>query len=80
MDEYKKIFKNKNFRYIILSCLRFVPDQLMLRLQYRIKFKRKLDLKSPKRFTEKIQWYKIFYKNDLMPKRSDKYMAEVNKI
>ncbi len=75
MDEYKKIFKNKKLRYGILSFLRFIPDRQMLKLQYRIKFKRKLDLKSPKRFTEKIQWYKLYYKNDIMPSCSDKYMV-----
>lgn len=75
MDGYKKILKNKKLRYGILSCLRFVPDKAMLKLQYRIKFKRKLDLKSPKRFTEKIQWYKLYYKNDIMPQCSDKYLV-----
>lgn len=75
MDEYKKILKNKKLRYGILSCLKFIPDQLMLKLQYLIKFKRKLDLKHPKRFTEKIQWYKLYYKNDNMPQCSDKYLV-----
>ena len=75
MDEYKKILKNKNLRYRILSLLRFVPDKTMLRLQYRVKFGRKLNLKSPERFTDKIQWYKLNYKNPVMPQCSDKYMV-----
>ncbi len=75
MDEYKKILKDKNFRYRILSLLRFVPDKPMLQLQYRVKFGRKLNLKSPERFTEKIQWYKLYYKNPVMPQCSDKYMV-----
>lgn len=75
MDEYKKLLKNKELRYRILSLLRFVPDEWMLRLQYRIKFRRKLNLKNPKRFTEKIQWYKLYYRNDLMPQCSDKYLV-----
>lgn len=75
MDEYKKIFKNKNLRYRILSLMRFVPDKPMLQLQYWIKFRRKLNLRSPERFTEKIQWYKLNYKNPVMPQCSDKYMA-----
>ena len=75
MDEYKKILKNKNLRYFILYCLKFIPDRAMLKLQYRIKFKRKLDLKAPKRFTEKIQWYKLFYKNPIMPRCSDKLLV-----
>lgn len=75
MDEYKKLLKNKDLRYRILSLLRFMPDEWMLRLQYRVKFGRRLNLKDPKRFTEKIQWYKLHYKNDLMPQCSDKYLV-----
>lgn len=73
MDEYKKLISNKKIRYGILSLLRFVPDKQMLQMQYWIKFRRKLDLKAPKRFTDKIQWYKLYYKNPLMPQCSDKY-------
>ena len=73
MDGYKNILKNKELRYKLLSALKFVPDKTMLKLQYFIKFRRKLDLKNPKRFTEKIQWYKLYYKNDIMPGCSDKY-------
>lgn len=75
MDEYKKFLKSQNLRYGILSFLKFIPDRTMLKLQYRIKFKRKLNLKSPERFTEKIQWYKLYYKNDIMPRCSDKYQV-----
>ena len=70
--DYKKIFKNKKMRFKILSALRFVPDKLMLKIQYRIKFGRKLDLKNPKRYTEKIQWYKLNYRNPNMQVCADK--------
>ena len=75
MDEYKKLFKNTNLRYRILSLLRFVPDKPMLQLQYWVKFRRRLNLKSPERFTEKIQWYKLYHKSPLMPQCSDKYQV-----
>jgi hypothetical protein len=45
----------------------------MLKLQYRIKLGRKLDLKNPKRYTEKIQWYKLHYRNPVMMDCVDKY-------
>ncbi len=73
MDEYKKLLKNKKSRYALLYLLRFIPDKTMLKLQYKIKFRRKLHLENPKRFTEKIQWYKLNYKNAIMPACSDKY-------
>lgn len=75
MDGYKKIISSQKIRFSILHAMRWVPDKWMLKLQYRIKFKRKLDLNNPRRFTEKIQWYKLYYKNDLMAKCSDKYVV-----
>ena len=71
--DYKKIIRNRKTRFLILKLLGFVPDSVMLKLQYRIKLGRKLDLKAPKRFTEKLQWYKINYRNPLMHKCVDKY-------
>ena len=73
MELYKKIFKNPATRKFILNCLRFVPDSLMLKMQYRIKLHRSLNLKNPKRFTEKIQWYKINYRNPIMHQCVDKF-------
>lgn len=71
--DYKKIIKNRNTRFLILKLLGFVPDSIMLKLQYRIKLGRSLDLKHPKRFTEKLQWYKINYRNPIMHQCVDKY-------
>lgn len=57
----------------IISMLNWLPDKTMLKLQYRVKLKRKLNLKAPKRFTEKIQWYKINYRTPVMRNCVDKY-------
>lgn len=75
MNEYKKIFRNKKLRFKILSLLRFIPDKQMLQLQYRIKMKQKLNLKDPKRYTEKIQWYKLYYRDPVMQQCADKYLV-----
>ncbi len=73
MNFYKKIIPSKNLRFKILNILSFIPDKMMLRIQYFIKLKRWLNLKNPKRYTEKIQWYKLYYRNPLMVKCVDKY-------
>ena len=73
MDFYKKIFKSKKLRFKILQMLKFVPDVPMLKLQYRIKQGRALNLKSPERFTEKMQWYKLYYRDPAMQRCADKY-------
>ena len=73
MNGYKKIISSQKTRFAILKFLKFIPDKLMLKLQYRIKLKRKLNLKNPERYTEKIQWYKLNYRNPVMMKCVDKY-------
>ena len=70
---YKNIIRSQRVRLAILGCLNWIPDSIMLKIQYKIKTGRKLDLKNPKRYTEKLQWYKIYYHNPLIKKCSDKY-------
>lgn len=71
--DYKNIIKSRKLRLKLLRLLSFVPDKLMLKVQYRMKTGHKLDLNNPKRFTEKLQWYKLNYKNPLMIQCVDKY-------
>ncbi len=73
MIDYKKIIKSRKVRLRILSFFNFVPDKWMIKMQYRIKTGRRLNLKNPQRFTEKLQWYKLYYKNPLMIQCVDKY-------
>lgn len=72
MNGYKK-FIPKKLRFQILKALNFVPDKQMIQFQYYIKTGRKLNLENPKRYTEKIQWYKLYYRNEKMPICVDKY-------
>lgn len=71
--DYKSIIKNKELRLNILDLLSFIPDSCMLKLQYKLKLGRELNLINPQRFTEKIQWYKLNYRNPIMTICSDKY-------
>lgn len=71
--DYKKIIRSRAMRKKILNLLRFVPDTTMLRLQYFIKFGRKLNLNKPQRYSEKLQWYKLNYRDPLMAQCVDKY-------
>lgn len=73
MDGYKKIVKSPETRRRILRLLRFVPDTPMLKLQYRIKVGRRLNLHNPVRYTEKLQWYKLNYRNPILHQCVDKY-------
>ena len=59
--DYKKFIKSRAVRVALLNMFNFIPDKPVLKLQYRIKFGRKLNLKNPVRLTEKLQWYKLYY-------------------
>jgi len=62
----------------LITRLNFLfPDKLYLKLLYRLKLGRKLDLKTPKRFTEKLQWLKLYDRKPLYTQLVDK--AEVKK-
>lgn len=70
---YRNIIKSRELRVKILTFLGWIPDGIMLRLQYWLQTGRKLNLKNPKRFTEKLQIYKMKYRNPDMLRCTDKY-------
>lgn len=87
MKSYKKVFlvfRNPLWIIVFLNnCgLHFISDSLYLKILYRIHFNKKLDLKNPKTFNEKLQWLKIHDRKDVYTKMVDKYEAKkyVSKI
>lgn len=70
---YRNLIKSRSLRIKILTYFEFIPDCLMLRFQYWLQTGRWLNLKNPKRFTEKLQLYKIKYRNGNMLRCTDKY-------
>lgn len=68
----------KNLKYT----LRFLPDEVYIKLYFRLRLKRKLDLDNPKSFNEKLQWLKLNDRNpnytDIVDKyRVRKYISEI---
>lgn len=70
---YKKFIKSRAVRIKTMQAMSFIPDKWMVSLQYKVKTGRKLNLKNPQRFTEKLQWYKLYYRDPLMKQCVDKY-------
>ena len=62
----------KKIKYLI----RFVPDKIYLSVYYYAKQKRLPNIKNPKRFSEKIQWLKLYDKNPEHTVAVDKYLAK----
>lgn len=69
---YKKFIKNRSFRLLILRILSILPDKIIIIFQFKIKMGYFPDLKHPKTFNEKLQWYKLNYRNTLMTVCADK--------
>lgn len=65
----------RKIKYLIAKSLFFIPDLIMLKIQYRILLKRALNIRHPQRFTEKIQYYKAYYHHPEMLRCVDKYLV-----
>lgn len=53
--------------------LSFVPDETMVKIQYKIKMGKSLNLNDPQLFSEKLQAYKLYYRDPVMIRCVDKY-------
>lgn len=67
----KKI--NKSLKSMALSFGKIIPDKMYIKMYYRTIFKKKLNLKKPETYNEKIQWMKLYYRKSIMTKLVDKY-------
>lgn len=61
---------------IVQNFFRWLPDKPYLQLLYRFKMGHRLDLKSPKTFTEKIQWLKLYNRKPEYTFMVDKYAVK----
>lgn len=53
-----------------------LPDELFLKVTFRVGMKKKLDLLNPQTFNEKLQWLKLNDRKDIYTKMVDKYEAK----
>lgn len=57
-----------------LNIIKYIlPDKLFLKKQYKKRLGKKLDLKNPKTFNEKMQWLKLFERSPLHTLCADNY-------
>lgn len=57
----------------ILRKMRFLPSKLYVKYHYEYFTNKKLDLKNPKEFNQKLEWYKVFYRPKILNQLVDKY-------
>ena len=78
-SKINNIFSGNGLYYTIYYALRFthldylLPDKTFLKLKYRCYTGRKLNLNPPVLYTEKLQWLKLYNRNQLLSKLVDKY-------
>ena len=58
---------------LILKMTHIIPDALYLKLRYYSRFHKKLNLKNPRTFSEKIQWLKLYDRRPEYSMMVDKY-------
>ena len=67
------IYKLRRFFLRHLRKVRFLPSKLYVKIHYEYFSGNKLDLNNPKDFTEKIAWYKVFYRPKSLNQLVDKF-------
>ncbi len=73
--DYKKIFTNREARLKLIMLLSFIPDKLYLKFVYKIKTGKKLNLRHPVGFNEKLNWLKLHNKDKKLTDYVDKISA-----
>lgn len=72
-NNVKSFLKRAINKLIRMGFLDFLPDEPFLKLRYRIEMGKKLNLKNPQTFNEKLQWLKLYDRKPEYTKMVDKY-------
>lgn len=71
------LFDQKHFLDALLGRLGgCIPDKRYLSWDYYLNHSRPINLENPQRYTEKLQWLKLYYRNPLWTKMVDKYAVK----
>ena len=55
----------------------WMPDKIYIKIKYKIRTKKKLDIIEPKTYNEKIQWLKLYDRQPEYTRMVDKYEAKI---
>ncbi|HEW9251905.1 TPA: ATP-grasp fold amidoligase family protein [Streptococcus pneumoniae] len=61
---------------ILKKLIQQLPDKIFLQIKYFYIFKKKLNLKNPKTFNEKLQWLKLYNQNPFYTLLADKILVK----
>jgi len=57
-------------------CFDWLPDETFVKLKYHVIFEKKLNLRNPKTYNEKLQWLKLYDRNPEYAALVDKYTVK----
>jgi hypothetical protein len=72
MIDYRNIIKNRELRLKLINLLRFIPDEPYLKMVFWIKTGKKLNLKNPRTFCDKLNWLKLHNRRPEFTRMVDK--------
>lgn len=77
-DDTKSIFRFPRSRILMMlkKCSRLFPDKTYLSLFYRLDMGKQLNWGNPKRYTEKLQWLKLYNRKPEYTQMVDKYAVK----
>ena len=78
-EQVKNFIFDKQIRFGYLSTLGFynwIPDDIYLKKEFKVRMGKELNLKNPKTFNEKIQWLKLYDRHPEYTMMVDKYAAK----
>ena len=73
MRKVSCILKKLIIYVLSFRIFRLIPDNLYLKIKFRIKMNKKLDLNNPQSFNEKLQWLKLYDRKPEYTRYVDKY-------
>ncbi len=73
---FRKDKKDFIFRIVRKSCSGWMPDDLYLKILYRIFVGKRLNLNNPQTYNEKLQWIKLHDHNPIYTTMVDKYAVK----
>src|SRR5699024_11042276 len=78
MNIYKKLKQSDSLIYLYdffkeIYYKYFISDEKLIKKRFRKRLGREVNLKNPKKFNDKLQWLKLYWRDPLATKCADKY-------
>lgn len=77
-DELLDLFRNPKRVLFILAnrgLNKWITDEILLKIQFKDKMGKALNLENPQTFNEKVQWLKLYYRSSKYTRLADKYQV-----